>query len=131
MLNPVAEIRALSRRCFQRDLYRAIACGAKSFVESAGHDPQAGRLAGTQVRAGMHNNERHAKYSGAVELVDDGADRFLAYPRVGSREVEKVTTVGKDRQGVDPEPFDFACREWLAVPLHVVLEKNLDHTAAD
>src|ERR1043166_1539363 len=97
MLEPVTEVRALSRRRFQRDLDRAAPCGPKHLIESAGHCPQAGRFSAAQMRPGMHHDERHVQYRRSLDLLHERRYGFGAHMSVWGGEIDQITTVSKDR----------------------------------
>jgi hypothetical protein len=97
MFEPVAEIRSLAGRGFERDSYPALSCCAEDLVQAANDLAQALRFASAHVRAGMHHDERDANPIGALNLVNHRGDGHLEKGGVRCDKIYEVTAMGKDR----------------------------------
>src|SRR5581483_9750489 len=92
-----ADLRPLPRRVLERDRRRIAAAGAQHLPEGAPRGPDAGRVAGARVRAGMADEVRDPEPGAALELVRELGDGPPAEGLVGRRRIEEVAVVREER----------------------------------
>src|SRR5690606_20430066 len=128
------EIGALSGGDFECDLGVAVVT-VENPVERFDDLGESGFFSGTEMRAGMENDERKFELGAAIEFEEEGIAGFLEVFRIRGGEVDEITGVSENAMeagalagfAISVDGF-FGQRS--GHPLHVVFRENLEDFAA-